>query len=82
MSRTNRRRYTPRKHAKAIQKSEKNQTPKPSRHPDRSAPPPLPPPGAAAEAMKKLVDNGVLTREWPLAPSLAIRLEKATRRGR
>jgi hypothetical protein len=75
-------RYTPRKHAAAIKKADKHVTPKPKRHPERSAPPPLPEPGAAALAMKELVDNGVLSRNANLAPGVAVRLAKATRRGR
>jgi hypothetical protein len=74
-------RYTPRKHAAAIKKAEKKQSPKASRHPVRSAIPPLPEPGAAAMAMQKLVDNGVLSRNANLAPGVAERLVKATRRG-
>jgi hypothetical protein len=82
MSRSNQPRYTGRKHHLAVKKAEKHVTPKPSRHPDRSAPPSLPEPGAAALAMKELVDNGVLKREVPLNPGVAERLAKATRRGR
>lgn len=82
MSKSNQPRYTPRKQWLATKKAEKHVTPKPSRHPDRSVPTKLPPPGAAALAMQELVDNGVLKREVPLAPGVAVRLAKATRRGR
>jgi hypothetical protein len=82
MSSSNQPRYTGRKHFLAAKKADKHVTPKPSRHPDRSAPPPLPPPGAAALAMQELVDNGVLKRGANLPPAVAERLAKATRRGR
>jgi hypothetical protein len=82
MSSSNQPRYTGRKHQIAVKKAEKHTTPKRKRHPDRSAPPPLPPPGAAAAAMKELVDNGILKRGANLAPGVAERLAKATRRGR
>ena len=82
MSKSNQPRYTEIKHQKAVKKADKHVTPKPKRHPDRSAPPPLPPPGAAALAMQELVDNGILKRHANLAPGVAERLAKATRRGR
>jgi hypothetical protein len=82
MSKRNQPRYTSLKHQKAIKKGDKKVTPKPTRHPDRSAPPPLPERGAAALAMQELVDNGILKRHANLAPGVAERLAKATRRGR
>jgi hypothetical protein len=42
----------------------------------------LPKAGAAALAMQELVERGVFTRERQLAPGVAERLEKATRRSR
>ena len=82
MSKSNQPRYTGRKHSAAIKKGDKHTTPKPKRHPERSAPPQLPEPGPAAMAMKELVDNGVLSRNANLGPGVAERLAKATRRGR
>lgn len=82
MSKSNQPGYTGLKHQKAIKKGDKHVTPKPKRHPDRSAPPPLPERGAAALAMAELVDNGLLKRHANLPPRVAERLAKATRRGR
>jgi hypothetical protein len=82
MSKSNQPRYTGRKHSAAIKKADKHITPKPKRHPVRSAIPPLPEPGSAAVAMQELVSSGVLSREVPLHQGVAVRLAKATRRGR